>query len=152
MAKKTPAQPAAPKAHPLDWSHKLILPAVGILVTIVFGSFAVYFNMAKTTAEKEVERLKDEVKQHAEQELRAKNETQWLRVEIAKELQREKSSLANMPHVEGQNNNVQANVVVALWLAGLTGKLEAMKKNDAEKFGEEVNELWDKAGEEEKTI
>jgi hypothetical protein len=144
MAKKTPAQPAAPNTHPLDWSHKLILPAVAILVAIVFGSFTVYFGLARQAAEKEVERLKDEVKQHAEQEQRAKDETQWLRVEIAKDLQREKSSLANMPHVEGQNN-VQASVAVAVWLASLTGKLDAMKKNDAEKFGEEVKELWDKA-------
>jgi rubrerythrin len=142
MAKKTPAQPAAPKTHPLDWWHKGIHPAL----TFLLAAFAVYLAFARQATEKEIERLKDEVKQVAEQEHQAKDETQWLRVEMAKEIQREKSSLclANMPHVEGQNN-VQASVAVAIWLAGLTGNLEAMKKNDAAKFGEEVKELWDKA-------
>jgi hypothetical protein len=145
MAKKTPAQPAAPKTHPLDWWHKGLYPALYLLLGIVVGSFSVYFGFLRQAGDKEVERLKIEVKQHVEQEQQAKDETQWLRVEIAKYVQREQSSLAHIPHVEGQNNNVQAAVVVALWLANLTGRLDAMKKNEADKFGEQVKELWDKA-------
>jgi hypothetical protein len=144
MAKKTPAQPAAPKTHPLDWSHKLILPAIGILLTSIFGSFAVYFGLAGQAAEKEIERLKIEVKQHAEQEQQTKEETQWLRVEIAKELQREKTMLTKMATTPGQDNP-QVRAVVAVHLALQGQRLEAMKKNEADKFGEQVKELWDKA-------
>jgi hypothetical protein len=144
MAKKMPAHPAAPKTHPLDWSHKLILPAIAILVAIVFGSFTVYFGLARQAAEKEVERLKIDVKQHAEQEQQAKDETQWLRVEIVKEAHKEKTDVPAMI-AKGGNNEVALRVAVAMWLADSMGALEAMKKNDADKFGEQVKELWDKA-------
>ncbi len=87
MAKKAtgPAPPTnlspVPKPGLLDWSSKLILPALAIFVAIGFGLYGVY-------SRHEVERMKAEVKQHVEQERQANDDAQWLRVEIAKDRQR----------------------------------------------------------------
>jgi H+/gluconate symporter-like permease len=154
MAKKTPAQTAAPIPGKLDLWHKGLYPALALLVGIAGVIVAFYFGSVKQAAEKEVERLKTEVKQHAEQEQRAKDETQWLRVEIAKEVQKEKTDVPDMIAKAG-NNDVAVRAAVAVWLALHMRQLDTMKQNDAAKFGEQVKELWDKAlkqAEEEKPI
>ena len=151
MARKAatpaPAPPTgptpAPKPHPLDWSHKLILPALAILVSIVVGSFTVYFGLAKLAADKDVERLKAEVKQHEEQEQRAKDDAQWLRVEIAKDRQREKMEQDEAAKVN--KNDGKARAQIAVKFALLRVGLDALPNAEAEKFGEEVKDLWEKA-------
>ena len=155
MAKKAPtptpaaavAPAPAPKPHPLDWSQKLILPALSLLVAIGFGLYGV-------CSGREVERLKAEVKQHAEQEQCAKDEAQWLRVAASKSLL---SNLKYQNAIRGQVNPTVAEVqaAFALFLAALPIQLDNMKRDEAATFGEEVKDLWDKAAkkaEEEKPL
>ena len=144
----TPAPPTGPapalKPHALDWSHKLILPVLAILVAVVFGVYGVYFNLAKLATDKEVDRLKAEVKQHEEEVQRAKDDAQWLRVEIAKDKEwedREGDEIAKLP----DRNDPSGRARIALMFGGLRLRVDALQKAEAAKFGEDVNDLWERA-------
>ncbi len=90
MVKKANAPIAltAPKPGKLDLWHKGWFPALYLGVTLVLGSVTAYLTYAKLAADHEGERLRAEVSKHVEQEQRAKDDAQWLRVEFAKDRQR----------------------------------------------------------------
>jgi hypothetical protein len=137
---------SAPALGKVDLWHKVIYPLLYLSVVIFFGSSTVYFGWENLTANREVERLKGELSQHAQQEQAAKDQSQWLRVKISKNAQNQKKTMEDSSGdiVKDMKDDVKARVAIAILLAQLVG-LENIPDEEASKFGEEANELWEKA-------